>query len=541
MFNFRPFLFGAIFFAFGIAFALAHYLRGLHAAWMLCVFPCALLPFFFCASKRQWRRVGFTALALCVCFLVGFFGFALQVNRYQNTEGMYDCHFTGRVVEKREKYGEVGLVLDDLTVNGKSYKCKLIAYMPISFCENVGLSDVLTLQGDIEKIDLAEDGVGRYAKDFGKRIFLSSNRPEAGKTGHKFDLFLTLNARARQVIEAGMDKTPAAVTKGILLGDTAGIESGLYENIRYGGVAHIFAVSGLHVGSLFAFCLLLTKKTGLKRAPALLQFIFTASVLFLYAGICAFTPSVVRASVMCLVGYMCKLIQVKSDFLQSLGLSAIVILFFKPSALFTAGFQLSFAACFGIAFLTKPIGQVFDEVAKDFRYFFPQKPTPAEIEAMKNDDTMPPRLITRIYRAVSSFLAVSMSAQIFTAPFLLYYFGYVSGWALLLNCIFVPFISLIFSLLLVMVVLACLLPITCAGVLLFAPNALWSAVLLLFEVVDFTSFALEGWTISVSMMAVYLLGFLFCTDKWNVNKWTRFALAMACFIAFGVGMYALNV
>jgi competence protein ComEC len=350
-----------------------------------------------------------------------------------------------------------------------------------------------------------------------------------------------LNARARQVIEAGMDKIPAAVTKGVLLGDTTGIESGLYENIRYGGVAHIFAVSGLHVGALFAFCLLLMKKTGLKRAPALLQFILTASVLFLYAGMCAFTPSVVRATVMCLVGYMCKLVLVKSDFLQSLGLSAIAVLFFTPSSLFTAGFQLSFSACFGIAFLAKPIGQVFDEVAKGFRYFFPQKPTPAEIEAMKNDDTMPPRLSTRAYRAVSSFLAVSISAQIFTAPFLLYYFGYVSGWALSLNCIFVPFISMIFSLLLVAVVLACLLPTAWASVLLFAPNALWSAVLLLFEAVDFTSFALEIENVSISMAVVYILGFLFCTDKWNVSKWTRFALAMACFCAFGVGMYALNV
>lgn len=541
LFNFRPFLFGAIFFAFGVVFSLYYHFQGLHAAWLLCVLPLSIIPFLFCFTVNNWIKVGYGALALCVCFLIGFFGFFVQFNRYQKIEGSDDCYFTGKVVELREGYAEIGVVLDDLTVDGKAYSCKLIAYLPTSFCENIGLSDILFLHGDVEKIEMKSESFSRQAKEFGNRVFLTSDRPEGRKTGHTFDLFLTLNALARQVIDAGMDKTPAAVTKGVLLGDTAGIESGLCENIRYGGVAHIFAVSGLHVGSLFAFCLLLIGKTGLKRAPATLRFLFTASVLLLYAGICAFTPSVVRASVMCLVGYMCKLFLVKSDFLESLGISAIVIMLFNPSALFTAGFQLSFAACFGIAFLAKPIGHVFDEVAKWYRYFFPQEPTPAEVEAMKNGDTLPPRLTTRAYRAVASFLSVSLGAQIFTAPFLLYYFGYVSGWALLLNCIFVPLISGIFSLLLLTVALSCLLPLPCSTFLLFAPNALWSLVLLLFEMVDFTSFALSGFKISVSLTVAYLIGTLFCTDKWNVNKWLRFVLVLACFCAFGVGMYALNV
>ena len=464
----------------------------------------------------------------------------MQFDRYQRTDAVKDCVFSGRVVEMREGYGEVGLVLDDLSVNGKGYHCKLVAYMPASFCKNLQLSDVVFLQGDIEKIAFEPESFSRNAKDFGKDIFLTSNRPEGKKTGHRFDLFLMLNARAKQAIDSGMDETPAAVTKGVLLGDVTGIESGLYKNIRYGGIAHIFAVSGLHVGSLFAFCLLLTTKTGFQRAPVLVQFIFTATVLFIYAGICAFSASVVRAGVMCLVGYMRKLIQVKSDLLQSLGLAAIVILLFDPSALFAVGFQLSFAACFGIAFLAKPIGQVFDELAKGYRYFFPQKPTPAELEALENDDTVPPRLSTRAYRAVSSFLSVSLGAQIFTAPFLLYYFGYVSGWALLLNCIFVPFISGIFSLLLLTVALACVLPLTCSFVVLYVPNVLWSAVLLLFEMVDFTTFALEGLRISVSVAVLYILSVLFFTDKWNVNKWLRFALGAVCFCAFAIGMVALN-
>jgi competence protein ComEC len=245
-----------------------------------------------------------------------------------------------------------------------------------------------------------------------------------------------------------MDEASAAVTKAVLLGDTSGIEADLYENIRRGGVAHIFAVSGLHVGALFGACLLVIRETPIGRLPAWARLAFAGFVLITYAGGCAFTASVLRATVICLIAYAGKLLQVKIDFLQSLGAAAICILFFQPSALFTAGFQLSFAACFGIALLSKPIGQVFDEGAKLYRKLVPIKLTAAEIEAIKNDDTVPPRISTRIYRAVSAFASASFGAQLFTAPILLKYFGYVSGWALLLNCVFVPLIAMLFSLLL---------------------------------------------------------------------------------------------
>jgi competence protein ComEC len=279
----------------------------------------------------------------------------------------------------------------------------------------------------------------------------------------------------------------------------------------------------------------------MKRLHGALQFFFVAFALVTYAGICAFSASVVRATVICLAAYIGKLLQVKVDFLQSLGAAAICILLFNPSALFAVGFQLSFAACFGIAFLVKPIGQVFDECAKLYRKVLPMRLTETEVKAIEGGDTLPPRISTRIYRASSSFLASSIGAQVFTAPLLLQYFGYVSGWALFLNCIFVPFISIIFPLLFLFVALACVLPVGFATVILYLPNVLWSAVLLLFEAVDFTSFAIEGIAITSGLSLVYIAACLFFTDKWNLKKSLRFILALVCIFTFAVGMVALNL
>ena len=185
-------------------------------------------------------------------------------------------------------------------------------------------------------------------------------------------------------------------------------------------------------------------------------------------------------------------------------------------------------------------GQVFDELAKVYRKRFPKPLTEAEVEAIKNGDTLPPSIPARIYRACASFLSTSLAAQTFTAPLLLLYFGYISGWALLLNCFFVPFIGAVFSLLLLSVGAACVLPMF-AKAFLYIPNLIWSAVLLLFELVDFTKFAIEGISISATMIAIYLTSTLFFTDKWNLKKSARWMLGGVCIFAFGVGMVALNV
>ena len=542
LFNFRPVFFAAIFLCLGIFFYFQYRFNDVSALWILCLIPLAATPFFFCRTREKRFKTALAVSLLGVFFFVGFFGFSFQTARFFDREAFLgENYVSGRVVEKRPYETQIGLVLDDLVIGGERVKGKLIAYLPILFEDSVELSDEIFLQGEISKTSVTAENFSLMAGEFGDSVRLRIWSENVVVTGHKFDLFLFLRARAEEVIEAGMDESSAAVTRAVLFGNTSGIDEDLYENIRRGGIAHIFAVSGLHVGALFAFCLALTKKTALRRLPKGAQLLFLAALLFIYAGICGFSASVIRAAVICLVSYASTLIGIKTDFIESLGLAAIIVLLLKPSALFEVGFQLSFMACFGIAFLSKPIGHVFDEIVKLTRKIFPKKPMLAEIEATKNDDTMPPSLGERIYRFVSSFLSVSLSAQIFTAPLLLHYFGYVSGWALLLNCIFVPFISAVFSILLLLVSIACLLPVEFAFVILYLPNLIWSVVLLAFQTFDFSSFAISELKLSAGASIAYFAGCLFCTDKWNLKKPLSHAVSIACFFAFVIAMVALNM
>jgi len=335
-----------------------------------------------------------------------------------------------------------------------------------------------------------------------------------------------------QVLNAGMDKTASSVTLAVLTGDASGMDGELLDNMRRGGIAHIFAVSGLHVGALYAFCLLLFSRTRLRSMAKPLRFTIVVGILLFYAATCGFSASIIRAAVLCLVGYLMKLIGSSSDGLNTLGLAAVIILLFSPVCLFEIGFQLSFLACIGIMLFAKRIGQVCDQGYKRIRARYPRRLTKEQEEILASGDTLPPSIEERCVRSVASVFSASIAAQITTAPVSYLAFGYLSGWSILLNFFFIPLISGVFAFLLLFTVLACVFPISLAPYLLYVPSLLWNLLLLVFEIVDFSSFALTAVQLSGGNCVCYYGGLIFLTDKWNIPKKHSHRLSLVCFVGF---------
>lgn len=542
LFNFRPVFFAALFLCFGVVFYFFYHFYGISALWLLCLLPLAGMPFFFCRTKEKMWKTVCAIVLLGAFFFLGFFSFSWQVRTFFDREGWLGEHYVvGYVVEKREYENQTAFVLDGVRIDREKVNGKLIVYMSASDGAKIKLCDELFLQGNVRETTVSAEEISHTVKQLSDGVRFRVWTDDVYVTGKRFDLFLCLRMRAEERIDGGMDGTTASVTKALLFGSTDGIDEELYENIRKGGIAHIFAVSGLHVGTLYGFCFALMKRKPFDRLPKLGRFSLLTLFLFGYAGVCGFSASVLRAVVICLVSYASDLIFARKDSLESLGLALIVILLRTPSALFEVGCQLSFAACFGIAFLSKPIGQVFDELQKLYRKRFPRQLTREQRKLIEKGDTLPLSVGERMHRAIASFLSASFGAQIFTAPVMLQAFGYVSGWGMLLNCLFIPLVSAVFAVLLLLVVLACLLPVEFAAIILYVPNVVWSLLLLHFQTMDFSSFAVSGLTLSVGGFLAYYFGWIFCTDKFNLRKSFSLVLAGACLLTFIITMFALNL
>jgi len=156
-------------------------------------------------------------------------------------------------------------------------------------------------------------------------------------------------------VRTGFPNPENEILNAITIGDKGGIPLRIRNEFSKAGVAHILAISGLHVGAVaIAFFFLI--KWLLKRSEyILLRFQvprlaagMTIAPIFLYTAIAAFSTSTVRAFIMISL-YLLSIVIGKEEYrVNTLSAAALIILLWHPWSLFELSFQLSFAAVFGI-------------------------------------------------------------------------------------------------------------------------------------------------------------------------------------------------
>jgi len=213
---------------------------------------------------------------------------------------------------------------------------------------------------------------------------------------------------SQNFFQSGVTGTQLALLNALVLGERKGIDRELNENFMRAGAIHLLAVSGLHVGIVFLFLNFLFSLFLKQSHPV--RVIITILLLFFYAFITGFSPSVTRAVV------MFSFIQTGKAFLRHINMynilcmSAFLILLWNPMFLFHAGFWLSHLAVAGIVAFYPIIYGLFSFKFILFRWFW-------------------------------SIISVSLAAQITTVPFSLWLFGTFPSYFLLTNIILLPVIT----------------------------------------------------------------------------------------------------
>lgn len=131
-----------------------------------------------------------------------------------------------------------------------------------------------------------------------------------------------------------------------LTGDKSAMDDGDYLAMQETGLAHLFAVSGLHCAFLVTLLALL-----ISRRQRLLCAV-TIPLLLFYMVMVGMSPSVVRACIMQIFLLIAPLFQRGSDPLTSLAAALLVILLCNPFAAASVSLQLSFSATLGMVLLS---------------------------------------------------------------------------------------------------------------------------------------------------------------------------------------------
>mgnify|MGYP004649328107 FL=1 len=261
-----------------------------------------------------------------------------------------------------------------------------------------------------------------------------------------------------------------------LTGDKSLLPESDYVAMQETGLAHIFAVSGLHCAFLVTLLSLLIPPTHRRTLCAV-----ASAVLVFYMLLTGLSPSVARACVMQLFLLSAPLFRRGSDPLTSLAAALTVILLVNPYAVGSVSLQLSFAATLGMVLLS---GRLYKSFTGWYR---------GRNRAVR---------VALFFPAAN--LAATLGALVFTAPLTAYYFNILSLVAPLAGLLAVPaagyaFMSAFVSALLGLVWtplghLAGYLP------LLLVKYILWVAHLLLaipYHAVYFTNVYLRVWLLYV--------------------------------------------
>ena len=233
-------------------------------------------------------------------------------------------------------------------------------------------------------------------------------------------MLYSLRERAAGLLDRVAAGDDAGVLKAVLLGDKSALPPEVREIFQLSGIAHVLAVSGLHVSLLgMAVYRFLRKCTGSFPVSGLAGFAVTA----LYGILTGSSGSAMRAVVMFGAGMLANVLGRTYDMLSAASLAAILLLAAHPMLMFDAGFQLSFTAVAGIG-----CAQLLQAEAA--------KAKKEEKEGVKKE-------VKRGAAAAAQLFQIPLALQAAMLPVLAWHYFQFPLYGILLNLLILPLMSML--------------------------------------------------------------------------------------------------
>lgn len=477
----------------------------LFSLFVLCVFEnitvtlllaiVSYILFMISAVVPKFRK-GYILPTVLFCVFLSCAAFYFMESDYDKLSSLSDTdgEIVCEVVEEpvfNETYGRYYCKARVDTVNSEKYRGNIrlsfnSIYDEINI-DDLKIGNTLSFDGHLYKVGGEEKDIIDYFKS--ENIYIGTYsiknlkvttalvRP-IGYYGNELRKFISLKFREN------FSKDTAGFLTALLTGDKSYVSDDVYDSFKNSGVAHLMAVSGMHLAVLVLFINLFISKLR-KKHKKLYFTILTAFILF-FMFMASFSASVVRAGVMLLVLLTGQLIDKRADSLNSLGFACVCILVVNPFSAMSAGFLLSVLSTLAIILSAVPF-------CNRYRYFLSDKLG------------FSGRVPFFICRAIMLSLAISFSVMVYTLPVMTLFFGRISLISPLANLMFLPVTTIV-------IILSFISAILCGCGMM--PEIL--------------AVAVE----KISAYCLYVSDFLGGTDRFVLKTESPVAIGLCCFVPF---------
>ena len=414
-----------------------------------------LLYFYATPWKERGIRFAVLVAGMPVMLLLG----ALCVEKQDAFRSVYlsvleegqSVRLAGKINRVEEKTNCFYYYLTDCSVEQSDHLMPCNDVLAYVSSDDYSVGQILILQGTISLFDEATN-----EGQFDSRAFYRSQKIDFGvwvdsveRVEGKSDRFRVWLSRVR--VELGIPLSRYADDDGVLsamlLGDKTSLDSEIRSLYQKSGIAHVLAISGLHISLLgMALYRLLRHRCGLTYLWA---GIVAASFLVAYTLMTGNAVSARRATGMLIVYLVADLLGRSYDMLSALSLIVILLLWENPFLVTNSGFQFSVAAVVGIG-----VGQgVLVPRVGSWKVVYGRRKKQDDVvrcDAAKCDAAKCDAERIRMQNLVDWMkhrmdkclpgMMISLSIQFFTLPLVAYYYYEIPVYAILLN---IPVLALI--------------------------------------------------------------------------------------------------
>ncbi|MBQ9392109.1 MAG: ComEC/Rec2 family competence protein [Lachnospiraceae bacterium] len=321
-------------------------------------------------------RIVYIILSL-LCALVFFVTGAIRYNVYLGDRNYIDrieegdtITFQGRLAKKEKKTTSYYLYFNNIITNDQVFDSNETIILQ-SDSDDLPIGSTIVVDGKKEKWNVARNegnfdeksyynSVGSLMKV--KGTFEVMEEPLLGVG----EFFYCVRENIKQAYISNLPGEEAGIISAMVLGDKSELDSDTKDLFKLSGLAHILAISGLHISIVGMSIYRLLRKRGTPFGVAGV----VSFVLVILYGILTFGGvSTIRAIVMFLIMILADILGEGYDSLSAIGTSMIYVLIMYPYTVNSAGFVFSFGAVIGIAVVVNPLVSLYDRYCR-MRYLY---------------------------------------------------------------------------------------------------------------------------------------------------------------------------
>ena len=409
---------------------------------VIAVLAVTILITFLCL---RYRGIGVKSTCIhIIVAIVLFFSFYLYaVNNKLHSEYNFpiddvdtkNITLVGRVDSIRNNEYGIRLIINECRIIASESVYKDITVLAdmanVSDCPEPG--DVVQISGSIG--DFKEP---RNEGEFDEKTYYRSIKVDYKVKGSKLTVvkesdriqhFLNrLKCEIEKVYEKAADEQDAGILKAVVLGDRECLDEDIYKLYRNNGIAHLLAISSIHVSFIGVLIYKLAKRLLRGRS---MPFCISIIVLVLYSVMTGNGISARRAVIMCIVCIGADVIGRTYDILTGLSIAAILMILDNVWVIYNTGFQLSFGAIIGIAVVYPTFDRLFLGRVKD------------RIEKMDRKSESAKRKLYMAAVSVAGNILCSISISLVTMPVIMCSYYRLPVYSVFLNTIAIPLMSLL--------------------------------------------------------------------------------------------------